>query len=271
MRLRTKTLYQLTFGGLIALIIAFCVVSWNESLRQGLVRYVLAILTALGVYGCSPPASATEQEPVYHGRFVVRAVPGGQVVEGGVFVPPAAMPTTSRAHHVLIIDYTTKELLYYRKDSAGSYESVVGYAVMTPDPSFLPHAEVRGRVRDIDLAPSWCPKAQARRIYPHLPKGCVPPGHPDNMMGDAKFLINWQGVKGWEAVHLHGTNGYKAGAFWEQETLGCTRLTNEEIKLLIEQLGPQAIASGIEVVLRRGQKSEELSPEALIRLRDTAR
>jgi hypothetical protein len=205
-----------------------------------------------------------------YGRFTVRASGGRQVVEGGVFTPPEKLPVSSTAAHVIVINYTEKELLYYRKVSAGVYEPVIGYAVMTPDASFLPRPEVRGKVRAIDLKPSWCPGKMTRRMYPELPKGCLPPDHPDNMMGIVKFLINWQGVKDWEAVRLHGTLGYKEGAFWEEETLGCTSLTNEAILELVAKLGPGAVAAGIEFVAISGQKSEVLSPEALQRLRHTA-
>ncbi len=263
MRMRTQTKHQFALGGLVVFIIAALTVMWNEFLLHWLVRLVLAALTVTGVLGCTTNSFAADlsttqelqaptENTVRFGRFTVRQVDGGQVIEGGVFTPPETMSVKSNAAHVLIIDYTAKELLYYRKVGDGLYEPVVGYAVMTPEPSFLPHSEVRGWVRDIDLKPSWCPKAQARRIYRHLQKGCLPPGHPDNMMGEAKFLISWQGVRGWEAIHVHGTSGYKAGAFWEQETLGCTRLTNEAIRELIDLLGPQAVKEGIEVVLIRG-------------------
>ncbi len=285
-KMRTVTRHRLCIGGMYGLIVIVIGAMFSETFLNMLARWAAVVAVALGVAGCStisftspeqpssvvsqtvtkPPASKVvvpeeviKPEPVAssiafirHGRFTVRLVDGGQVIEGGVFTPPETMPVSSNAAHVLIVNYTTKELRYYRKVSAGLYEPVIGYAVMTPEPSFLPRQEVRGMVRDIDTKPSWCPKAQARRIYKHLPKGCLPPGHPDNMMGDAKFLINWQGIKGWEAIHLHGTSGYKLGAFWEQETLGCTRLTNEAIRKLIELLGPYAVKEGIEVILERG-------------------
>ena len=72
-------------------------------------------------------------------------------------------------------------------------------------------------------------------------------------MGAAKFEIAWQGVKGFETIRIHGAIGYSLdGAFWNEETLGCTRLQDRAILTLIDLLGPQAVKEGIEVILERG-------------------
>lgn len=286
--MRTKTLYQWSFGGLLAFLITAFALMYSENFLRVMARMVGVFATFFGLAACSSmnytpnyempagfavtaletPVSkpATEKAPkaapttigtavavMRHGRFIVEVGDTLHEIQGGVFTPPAVMPVKSTAAHVLVSNYATKELLYYRKTKTGSYDQVIGYAVVTPRPEELPLAQVRGKVTRIDTKPTWCPGKEARKKYPKLPASCLPFGHPDNAMGSAKFEIAWQGVKGFETIRIHGAIGYSLdGAFWNEETLGCTRLQDSAILTLIDLLGPQAVKEGIEVVLERG-------------------
>ena len=284
--MRTKTMYQLSFTGLLLFIFVALWVMIFETPRLAFTRGVVYLLTAFGLMGCAtanytplyempagfevaalkapapqpapaevsaPPSVMSSTAFMRHGRFIVEVGTEGHVIEGGVFTPLTLMPVKSTAAHVLISNYTTKELLYYRRTATGSYEPVIGYAVVTPKPEELPKAEVRGMVTRIDTKPTWCPGNEARKKYPKLPAGCLPFGHADNAMGVAKIVINWQEVKGFTAIHFHGTSGYSTdGAFWNVDTLGCTRLLDSAILALIDLLGPKAVKEGIEGILVRG-------------------
>ncbi len=185
-------------------------------------------------------------ESYKYGRFTVLVSPEGQEILGGVFKPKALLPMSTKSAHAIFINYVSKELSYYRLTENG-YESVIGFAVVTPLSKVLKTSEVRGRVTKIDTAPTWCPTENIRRSYPNLPVGCLAYGHPKNAMGDAKFEIKWN-VPNWDLVRLHGTEGYPKGNFWETETFGCTRLHNEAIKNLVSLLGPNAVNEGIEII-----------------------
>lgn len=191
-----------------------------------------------------------------YGRFMVEvAADGSQTIEGGVFTPVARPPLPLQEKHTIFVDYTRKELTYYRKIEGGAVEPVVGYAVVTPSPALLPSVMVVGRVTAIDTAPTWCPTPNIRMVYPELPAGCLPFGHPENAMGAAKFIIDWKVPKtvrsAWATIRLHGASGYPSGSFWGEETFGCVRLVDAGIIELIKALGPQAIRDGLEVVLLR--------------------
>ncbi len=258
-------------------------------------RFTVWLLAIVVLAGCStvrftsvktPTARAAESTPptwtseyvplvsepvvktLQYGRFTVKMSPdGSQVIEGGMFVPPPMMPTFSSKEHAIVINYTTKELSYYRRTSAGAYEPVVGYAVVTPDPSVLPRNEVRGMVRRIDQSPSWCVTPQIRDAL--RKKGvsvevkCYPHGHPQNAMGNTKFEILWN-VSGFAHVRLHETSGYALGNFWEDTTLGCTRLQNDAMEKLVELLGPHAVKEGIEVILVRKAPQEKEEKQVVI-------
>jgi hypothetical protein len=208
-----------------------------------------------------PSVSEPVVKTLQYGRFTVKMSPdGSQVIEGGVFVPSLVMPVSSSKEHAIVINYTTKELSYYRRTSAGAYEPVVGYAVITPDQSVLLQNEVRGMVRRIDRSPSWCVTPQIRDAL--RKKGvsvevkCYPHGHPQNAMGNTKFEIVWN-VSGFAHVRLHETSGYALGNFWEDTTLGCTRLQNDAMEKLVELLGSNAVREGIEIIAFKGTKIPE--------------
>jgi hypothetical protein len=217
---------------------------------------------ALAAEGPEPLVVNSYQE----GRFTVEVlVTGGQRVVGGEFVPATFMPqvpsavlkrTGKPAQHVFFINYRSKELQYYRRETGGSYTGVIGFAVVTPEAEFLPRDIVRGEVTQLVEKPTWCPKVggQVRKAHPELPPGCLPYGHPLNSMGDWRFDLAWD-VPSWSLVRLHGTTGYPQGEFWDAETYGCTRLENRALARLIELLGPQAVAEGIEVVVHRAVRS----------------
>ncbi|QQR64886.1 hypothetical protein IPH92_05035 [Candidatus Kaiserbacteria bacterium] len=192
-----------------------------------------------------------------YGRFTVLVdESGSQKVEGGVFTPSPTMSFAPTRAHVLFINYVTKELSYYRRTGAGTYEPIIGYAVVTPLSQALPRDVVQGSVRRIDTAPTWCPTKRIREKYTDLPPGCLNFGHPTNAMGVAKFEVSWS-VPGFELVRLHGTSGYPSGNFWEEETFGCTRLENNAMKELIDLLGPNAVKEGIEIIAYRGKVPQE--------------
>jgi hypothetical protein len=191
-----------------------------------------------------------------YGRFkVLVAKDGSQQIEGGVFVPNAQPPLLLSRPHTIFVNYTTKELSYYRQTPQG-VKAVVGYAVVTPVPTSLPSVVVEGVVTQIDTAPWWCPTPNIRKKYPDLPKGCLPPGHKENAMGIAKFIIDWQLPKAlkaeWSTIRLHGATGYPPGDFWGEETFGCTRLVDSALKSLIKNLGPEAVREGIKIVVMKG-------------------
>ncbi len=220
-----------------------------------------AIFWLAGIFGAGVAAAETVSMTYTYGRFTVEVLGDRQRVVGGEFTPPLLMPVmpsrtlrqTGRPPvHVLLINYKTKELLYYRRNQNGLYQPVIGYAVVTPEADFLPQPIVRGVVERVVPRPTWCPKVggQVRRMNPHLPPGCLPYGHPLNPMGDYRLDINWN-VRGWELIRLHGTTGYPRGNFWDEETFGCTRLENQAIANLLALLGPRAVAEGIEVIAHR--------------------
>lgn len=191
-----------------------------------------------------------------YGRFTVLVDENGsQKIEGGVFTPSTTMPFVSSRVHALFVNYATKELSYYKRTDAGSYEPVIGYAVVTPLSQALPRDVVQGSVRHIDTAPTWCPTKRIRDKYTDLPPGCLNFGHPTNAMGVAKFEVSWS-VPGFELVRIHGTSGYPRGNFWDEETFGCTRLENNAMKELIDLLGPNAVKEGIEIIAYRGKVSQ---------------
>lgn len=203
------------------------------------------------------PSPATTKNYQYGKFTVVVDEDGSQKVEGGEFVPPPRIPVASKAEHVILVNYTTKELMYYRRMADGTYEPIIGYAVMTPHESVLPKEVARGRVLRIVEKPTWCPKVggTVRQETPSLP-GCMPHGHPLNAMGDWRFDMAWD-APGWELNKLHGVPGYSRGAFWTEKTHGCIRLTNDAIKHLIDLLGSSALKEGIEVIAFKGSKISE--------------
>ncbi len=216
-----------------------------------MVKKLFAWLIAMSIYSCCVAEGAT---PPSYGRFTVVDKGSYQEVEGGRFGSdnmPKNPPHQATAKHAIFVNYSTKELLYYRLTDGG-YESVIGYVVMTPFPHTLPKDVVRGRVTRIVEKPTWCPKegGTVRQAHPNLPKGCLPYGHPDNAMGDWRFDIRWD-ARGWELNKLHGVSVYAEGAFWTEKTHGCIRLMNEAISHLITLLGPHAVTEGIEIVVFR--------------------
>ena len=92
-----------------------------------------------------------------------------------------------------------------------------------------PGRVMRGQVIDIDLSPSWCPTPSIRRAYPDLPPGCLPPGHPQNAMGEVKISMN--GDFAGTAIRIHDTRGF--GPEWPNEdSAGCVRVLRLKSELL---------------------------------------
>lgn len=193
-------------------------------------------------------------EVLEYGRFKIEKHSDGRTtIVGGKFEPRNIkekffnQEAFSNTEHVILVNYTDKTLEYYKKG-----KPISGYAVVTPDASYLPVGknEVLGRVRQIIKDPSWCPTANIRKKYPDLPKGCIPPRHLENAMGAFKFMISWREVRGWEAVRLHGANGYPQN-FLDEETSGCVRLQDKAITELVNKLGNDAVKEGISIVVFR--------------------
>jgi hypothetical protein len=196
---------------------------------------------------------------------------GKQTIVGGVFMPPKVLAVSSKKKHAIVINYTSKELMYYTLGEQG-YEPVIGYAVVTPGPEELAETMLRGMVRAIDTKPTWCPTQSARKLYPDLPKGCLAYGHTMNAMGAVKYIIDWELPK-MELIRLHGSDGYPAN-FGEVPTLGCTRLENVAILELTRLLGKDAVKEGIEVILVRGEQppaEEFFKKDSLSNLMDLIR
>lgn len=216
---------------------------------------IFLVITTLALSGCgdtggpsrSSQTAIRSNQPSYtYGRFTVQATAGGgQQIIGGQFMPPAVMPVASSARHVILVNYTTKELMYYRGGQA-----TLGFAVVTPDVTYLPRAVVRGRVSGIEMYPTWCPTPHIRSAMPQLPAGCLSYDHPQNVLGIAKFLINWD-VGGWDTVRLHGSGGYPAGSFWQAETFGCINLLDPAMQQLLSAIGSAGVREGIEIVVYR--------------------
>lgn len=191
-----------------------------------------------------------------YGRFEVQVYENGsQKIVGGVFTDLPPLIFDSVKPHVIVINYQTKTLMYYLFEE-GIHRPKIGFAVVTPSADVLPNQVVRGIVQSIDTKPTWCPTDNIRQEIKNLPKGCIPYGHPQNFMGEAKFNIKWE-AKGWDLIRLHGTNGYPLG-FWKEKTFGCTRLENEAIKDLITQLGLKAVKEGIEVIVHADPSEAEV-------------
>jgi hypothetical protein len=175
---------------------------------------------------------------------------GSQRINGGIFTDLPPLIFDSIKPHVIVINYQTKTLMYYLFEE-GVHKPVIGFAVVTPSADVLkPNQIVRGVVQSIEINPTWCPTDNIRKEIKNLPKGCVPPGHPQNFMGAVKFNIKWQ-AKGWDLNKLHGTSGYPLGNFWNEKTFGCTRLLNEAVMDLISRLGPKAEKEGIEIIVHK--------------------
>ncbi len=182
-------------------------------------------------------------------------------IYGGVFTPPPVPPkapsaklkqTGNAPRHFILINYQSKELMYYRKDLVNNrYQPIVGYAVVTPAPSEIRRfgrEEIRGEVTRIVYHPKWCvvPGGDIQRDDPSL-RGCYEWGHPSNPMGDWKFDIDWE-IRGIEYSRIHGTAGYPRD-IRRSDTYGCTSFDNGAIAELVRKLGGDlAVEEGIEVI-----------------------
>lgn len=105
-----------------------------------------------------------------------------------------------------------------------------GTGVAAWDIIMLPPGGVRrGYIDEIILDPSWCPPASVRRKFPNLPSGCLPPGHPQNAMGDVKITMS--GDFAGTAIRIHDTRGF--GSNWPNEdSAGCVRVLNLKSEVL---------------------------------------
>jgi hypothetical protein len=245
----------------------------------------LAILLLAGWHILALPSTAQAAEPELRvtthqmGRFTVALTseldpsciiaagedclrPVSQEIIGGVFTPPDEPPVALRGNGIyLLVDTVNKELLVYDFYN-GVATPLFGRAVVTVDPHNLPGDRVYGTLRFIDRNPTWTPTRSAYRKHPELAaklratgKSYFPPRHPDNAMGEAKLLIDWQVPaslrKYWVARHFHGSAGYAPGTFWDDTTLGCVRLLNEDLLELLSLLGPKVDPKTVKFVLYR--------------------
>lgn len=252
MKTREKITASLQAVAVAGLLIALSVPEVMKYLGERL----LVVVTFVVLLICGEAHASTISETYQYGDFTVSvATDGSQAISGGVFDPPATPPLSTSAAHTLFVDYSTNKITYYQKILTRP-TPIIGYAVITPDSSYLPSEIVEGTVTAIDMNPWWCPTANVRKIYPDLPSGCLSPGHALNAMGSIKFIIHWQVPSRlkdeWSTIRLHGSRVYPEGRFWDEDTAGCTRLLNEAIEDLVKRMGPNAVAEGIRVVLMRG-------------------
>jgi L,D-transpeptidase catalytic domain len=222
-------------------------------------RRRLLVAPLLASFGFAKAQSKPVKEYTF-GRFTVQDFGSYQEISGAEFSPGPFPPQIDvhlrdgrRPRHVLYVDYTRKELMYYVRDQTGTLRPRKGYVILTPLPQELPTNIVEGEVVKIVMDPVWCPlqEGQIRRDYPELPGGCIPAGHPQNVMGKARFDIAWPYAE-WRHNRLHGAWGLPED-FEQMDTYGCIQLLNEHILELIAVLGPNAVAEGIKVVAYRRQ------------------
>lgn len=250
-----------------------------------MVKRIIVLLYTLILMGCStaphmlqhiryfPPdeekrnaTSSDEVQPKVemrtYGKFTVKCGDFMTVYKGVFYdIPPIPLP--AKGEYVFFVNYTTKELTAYRRIAVGTYEPIVGYAVMTPFPESLPKDVVRGWVTGAVEKPRWCPKRGGTvlkedlegdgKITQSLGKdGCIPFGHPMNWMGVLRLDIQWE-VPGWELNKIHGVEGFSNCDFWSEKTHGCIRVFNKDILDLQNKLGPDAFKGKgkIEVVVFR--------------------
>lgn len=217
----------------------------------------------------TPVRTVVSPTSYQHGRFMVtRDADGGQTISGFSFLPPDEPTIDYRPRelarerqplHLILVDFFSKELHYYAWDAAsGRWQPNLGFAVLTPDHRSLRRESVVGRVTDIDEDPEWFPPESIRRDYAaagrRLPAR-LPPGHPDNLMGAAKFIIDWGGVLP-ATVRLHGAVGYPATPLYAVETYGCVSLLDPAIQQLINRMKGRrpvaaAVQEGVMVVFHR--------------------
>ena len=124
------------------------------------------------------------------------------------------------ATYCLEADSTTRRLSLYQN----------GQGVKAWDIIMLPPGRVmRGFIDEIIYHPTWCPTASLRARYPGLPAGCLPPGHPQNAMGDVKITLS--GDFAGTAIRIHDTRGF--GREWTNEdSSGCVRVLNLETEVI---------------------------------------
>jgi hypothetical protein len=217
----------------------------------------------------SPVRTVVTPTSYRHGRFTVRRDPdGGQTIEGFAFLPPdeplidyraRSLASERQPHHLILVDFYSKELHYYVWDEVHMrWQPNLGFAILSPYHRSLPREVVVGQVTRIDLEPEWYPPESIRRDYRAAGRPLparLPPGHPDNLMGAAKFIINWGGVLP-ATVRLHGAVGYPATPLHEVETYGCVSLLDMAILQLINRIKrgrpvSVAVAEGIVVAFHR--------------------
>jgi hypothetical protein len=237
-------------------------------LKKGISSFIIFAL-AMMMFALQPAhaAGATETVKTHTmGRFTVKVTyrleagctpvlgddcyrPVEQEIIGGIFTPPDEPPIPLNADGTyILVDVVNKELMLYDV-YRGTAAPLFGRAVVTVRPEQLFTDRVFGQLRSIDRNPTWTPTESAFRKYPELrrelrelKRSSFPPGHPSNAMGVAKLLIDWDvpsAMKSsWLTRHLHGSESYAEGAFWDV-TLGCVRLLNEDLLDLLTLLGPR--------------------------------
>lgn len=140
------------------------------------------------------------------------------------------------APYCLVADSRTNVLsLFQNKQGVAAWD-----IIMLP-----PGGVKRGYIDQVILDPDWCPTASVRRKFPDLPKGCLPPGHPQNAMGEVKITLS--GDFAGTAIRIHDTRGF--GSDWPNEdSAGCVRVLNLKSEVL-PQIGFGKNGS-VEVVFR---------------------
>ena len=149
----------------------------------------------------------------------ITAASNGSPKRSAASVQDAKFCRTS-APYCLVANARTRKLSLYN-----NRRGVIAWDIIMRSPGRV----MRGYIDRIILNPLWCPPASVRRKYPGLPKGCIPPGHPQNAMGDVKITLS--GDFAGTAIRIHDTRGF--GPSWPNEdSSGCVRVLNLRKELL---------------------------------------
>lgn len=189
------------------------------------------------------PTQGVQAQAVCIGCTDGPAVVGNPGASGGGDAPQrraadakVASSCVTDAPYCLVADSKTNILsLFQNKKGVTAWD-----IIMLP-----PGRVMRGYIDQVILDPSWCPTASVRRKFPNLPGGCLPPGHPQNAMGDVKITLS--GDFAGTAIRIHDTRGF--GSDWPNEdSAGCVRVLNLRSEVLPRIGGGKNVS--VEVVFR---------------------
>ena len=148
------------------------------------------------------------------------AAPSATFAPQSYAITGAPQHCNTAAPFCLEADSTTRRLSLYQNG-----QGVKAWDIIMQSPGRV----MRGFIDEIIYNPTWCPTASLRARYPGLPAGCLPPGHPQNAMGDVKITLS--GDFTGTAIRIHDTRGF--GLEWTNEdSSGCVRVLNLETEVI---------------------------------------